>query len=70
MDLEVTRREKFQLPTFVTHFRPRQVKGEARDNLISCLLGTWLKGGVGIDLFKGVGVLLVFYFQSWLKLVG
>ena len=24
---------------------------EARDNLVSCLLGTWLKGGVGGDLF-------------------
>ena len=33
-----------------------QVKGEARDNLVSSLLGTWLKGGVGRDLFKVVWV--------------
>ena len=33
-----------------------KVKGEARDNLISSLLGTWLNGGVGRDLLKGVWI--------------
>ena len=33
-----------------------QVKGEARENLMVCLLGTWLKGGVGRDLLEGVWI--------------